>query len=396
MLRGHTGAVRRIGLRADGDLVTMAEDGAVRVWHPAADRRRLFVGGTDVFRLAWSPKSDALGAGARDGSVRWFAGLENTQRPLGRHQKAAYGMAMTPDGRTLISGGWDGTIGIWPIDGSAPRHLEQGSQVWNVVLDPEGRRLASIGDDGSVKLWDLASGEGHEVFRHHGQTIDVAFSPDGLRLASLGTDGGLHLQDLRGGTGLDLDAGAAGANALAFGKDGRHIYVTGLDGAVRDFDLSVARPEARVLTRHARLSRTVAVSPDGRTLASGGGDGEVHLVDLASGRVRALVGHTDEARHVTFSPDGRLLASASWDGTVRVWDLSSGATTVLRAPRQKAHRVAFSPDGKWLASTGSDGAVSVWPVARIAEDAAPTRGLVTWLAGRTTATLGMQEPLATR
>jgi WD40 repeat protein len=118
---------------------------------------------------------------------------------------------------------------------------------------------------------------------------------------------------------------------------------------------------------HSNRVFTVALSPDGRTLASGSADCSIKLWDMASGReLRTLNGNANMVSSVAFSPDGRTLASAGYDHTVRLWDVSSGRELhfnqfLLHADIVNA--VAFSEDGKTLASASSDQTIKIWNVA---------------------------------
>lgn len=106
---------------------------------------------------------------------------------------------------------------------------------------------------------------------------------------------------------------------------------------------------------------TVAYSPDGKLLASGGNDSAVILWDIAARAQREIfIEHSDSVMSVVFSPDGKILASASLDGFVRLWDVTSRRsrrTSLTHSGWVKS--VAFSPDGKLLASGGGDEAGSV-------------------------------------
>lgn len=114
---------------------------------------------------------------------------------------------------------------------------------------------------------------------------------------------------------------------------------------------------------------SVATSPDGRVLVTGGADGTIQIRQLnqtclksaSCNPTQLLVGHSAAVWAVAVSPDGRFLASASKDKTVKLWNLQTGdPIDTLYGHGGEVFDVAFSPDSRTLASVGEDGAVRLW------------------------------------
>jgi WD40 repeat protein len=265
----------------------------------------------------------------------------------------------SPDGRFLACGGNYGTITLWNLStGELLRTLEERSQSWSawvykcvdaVAFSPDGQILAGwkgigeVGRFGTIQLWNPSTGELLRTLEGHSDRVAcVAFSPDGQILASGSRDNTIKLWSLTTGKLLRT-----------------------LEGHLSNYEGSSGSYNSNV--------NCVAVSPDGRVLASGGGDKSIKLWHLSTGDLLQTLEEDSayiDCATLAFSPDGQILASGGSDSVIKLWNLSTGELLGSLEGRPNfvqflsfsfVNSVAFSPDGRFLVSAIGT-TVKVWRI----------------------------------
>ena len=286
------------------------------------------------------------------------------------HQGQVFSVALSPDGKRVVTGGWEGGVKIWDIaTGKELITLPQpdGDAIVCVAFSPDGRRIVSGDTSGEIKLWDAGSGkEVVKLIGHNKWIFSVAFSSDGKHIVSVSDEpNGIKIWDAA--TGAELTTFHheyhERVNSAAFSPDGKYMAIGSADEIIKIWDTASGNEE-RTITGHNKIISTISFSSDGKLLASGSMDNTIKIWGAMTGSIMmTLHGHDGPINSVAFSADNKYLVSGGHDCTVRIWDISTGEEmTTLRGHEDYAASVVFTPDGKQVVSGSWDGTVKVWDV----------------------------------
>jgi WD40 repeat protein/serine/threonine protein kinase len=340
-LRRAPGFGASLAVSADGRRALIGGGNLMQLWDLETDEQLMrHEHGRTVLHVAFS-SDDRRGVSSTEEGVHVWA-LPPVQG--GGEQKPVVGIAqfpsqpgvhysvvVSPNGKWVLTSGWPGTIHLW--DRETTKLINSfnkgGKPISSLAFSPDSTLALSGGDDGVVGLWDLASGQHREFHGHLDNVMSVAFSPDGTRGYSAG--GGVW-------------------------RDG---WQDSKDFAIRVWDLETSQ-QLPPFEGHNGMVCSMAVSPNGRSLISGGSDATLIVWDARTGRpIHRLRGHTARVECVAFLPDGRRAVSSALDGTIRLWDLEGGREVLLhfKDPTGQNGRLAISPGGERLLS--ADGGARV-------------------------------------
>jgi WD40 repeat protein len=342
--------VLAIAVSGDGRTKVAANsDGTVLRWHTNPNWYVKPYG--SVAGLDFSPDGTSLAAGDSDGEVQtWTAATGEQTGAASRLDGGVLALRYSGDG-ARVTGTGTGTFTVTSARAGVTRsrsvRLVDREFRGALTVSPDGSLFAAahqtpsreIGaeEDHRIGVWDVATLEERAVLELGEQRVtDLAFSPDGETLLALTNSEGNAL------VGSDTD-GATASSMTTW--------------RVPDFTGGERIPlDENSLT-------TFVHTPDGRSIVVAGTTGVMQVRDAVTGRVRDEFGrHTSTVRKLAISPDGRTLASITVeDAAVRLWDLRELALlAVLTGHGAPNNEVVFSPDGSTLATAGTDTDVGLW------------------------------------
>ena len=354
---------------------------------------KMLIAHTDaVTSMCWSPDGQTLASASQDGTIRlWDVETCLPRHTFTGHTSRASSMDWSSDKQMLVYSNYaDGKVWLWDVETGIPRptfHARIDEEGRSLSLSADGQMLAIASDDTTIRLWDVATDTLRYTLPGHTRYVSsLCFSTDAQMLASGSWD--IRLWDIATGASLKTlgrpICHIGFVRSMAFSPD-RQTLASGHMLDSKDYVIGlwdVTRGILRhTLTGHTGEILSLCFSPDGQTLASGNGlslwtelgitEHTIQLWDVATGEhQKTFTGHVGSVESLCWSPDGQTLASGGghsggepgWpDYKVRVWDVATGELQrTLTGHTDEVLNVRFSADGQTLASGSADGTVLLW------------------------------------
>ncbi|MGE5391378.1 MAG: WD40 repeat domain-containing protein [Deltaproteobacteria bacterium] len=309
------------------------------------------------------------GIGDSDTNAQDHANIKpiDTSQQIFAHQDSVTGLAISSAGNYLASCSVDKTVKLWSLPEGGYLKTMQGhtDSVDSVVFDYDGSYLVSGGSDRTIKIWFVYDGQLSQsmTVAEADCVVPMASSPNkGLLVSGNSANGKIDIWALPGGSLLKTLEGRDTPTGLYISKDGNTLITGGFNGRFDRWSFPEGKLKKSFTTDGMNVSAMVVSPDEDRAAFSSFTEKIIRIVDLSNGdQQKTLSGHSEHATSLAISPDGKILASGSKDTTINLWSFPDGKLLkTLNGHTDTVLALAITPDGETLVSAGKDKRIILW------------------------------------
>jgi WD40 repeat protein len=385
---GHMSAIQSVAFSPDDRYLAAAGDDGVRVWDVASRSLRQVIPsfGERVWCVAFSPDGRILATSGRNGAVRLYEfRTAQPHKAFPRKPSRVHTIvAMSPDGQIAATPLDSHSIQTWKVATGelGPACIGHRNNMMGMWFDRHGKTLLTTSLDHTARIWDIATGKQLVPPLRHPAPFGFggAISPDGSIAVTVCTDRARFWNTSSGEELKEVSLGER-LGFVAFSPEGRTLAVRNRD-FVDIWDLQTHH-SLHTLNGSKSIGGPFWFSPDGTRLAAWNGEGTIKIWNARTGQemhwnartgqeLDTLSGHRGSISSIAISPDGKTLASIGSDRAVKLWDIRTGQEVAsLEVQTGFIRCLAFTPDGTKLVSAASDeghGGIYTWSAVPVEED----------------------------
>ncbi|MBN2735559.1 MAG: WD40 repeat domain-containing protein [Spirochaetales bacterium] len=409
-ISAHEKTINSLIFSRDGKLlVTGSDDKKIKVWTiPEFNLLKEIDNTYSVESVSISIDGKYIFSGDANGRIHlWDFDSGKHLRVLNIHTKSVDSIECTSDNKFFISGSSDGSVIIWNLlnfrmvhrffhKGEAASghamvlshddsyivsavnkelslyHLPTQKEIFSIgnninvplrmTMHPAGRYLITANIDQNIRIWDMTEGALKNVLHGHDSVIfTLTMTADGNKIVSSSGDGSIKTWDFELKENLQSFKGnyeLSGSSIISF--DDKYLF-TSYKNYMKVWDLQAGK-FLKHITGQTGSIYDIAVSPDGKSLASAGESGEILIRDIpAFDLVRTIDTQAGPVSQISFSPDSRFLASGNYDHNINVWNVETEENIkTLNEQGSRINSLMFSKKNPWIISSRNDGIINIW------------------------------------
>lgn len=258
-------------------------------------------------------------------------------------------LAWRSDSAYRLSGSEDKTAVLSSPDGKWRRTLQLDSKVTAVGFSPDGKSLLTGCYDGNTVIWNRDGSKKYMIPQTGEQISAAAFSSDGKLIVTSSYTGNVAIFSGEGKPVKKFSAQSQ-VNAMVISADSKSIITGSFSGLAQIWDINTSEPVTQFGVARGDEILSVAASANNQYVAAGSNAGYIRILNNNTHQETVIKAHQTRVNALSFAPDNRTLSSASTDGTVKIWDCASGKELAELIALDHSDWVVTTPTGLFDAS----------------------------------------------